>query len=237
MATLTCLQIVQAACRRIGILAPNTATSATDQQIIQLVELCNEEGQELASRIQWTALQSEAVFLTVATESQGAMSTLASGFKYMVNDTIWNRDLRRPVYGARSEQEWQQQKAIQLNGPFNSFRIFQGNLQFYPVPAAGQTCAFEYASSDWVNKSIGGTDSSWTNDLDTPKLDAQLIVLGAIWRWKAAKGLDYAEDFAKYERRVNDAIGRDGSKPTLNTTGAQYDIQPIVLVPTGSWGV
>jgi hypothetical protein len=232
---LTCLQIIQATCRRIGILAPNTAVSATDQQIIQLVELCNEEGQELADRIQWQALQSETVFTTVASETQGAMEALSSGFKYLINDTIWNRDLRRPVYGARSEQEWQQQKAMQLNGPFNSFRIFQGNLLFYPAPPAGQTCAYEYASSDWVSKSVGGTASVWTNDLDTPKLDDKLIILGTIWRWKAAKGLDYAEDFAKYERKVNDAIGRDGSKPTLNMTGAQYDIQPIVLIPSGSW--
>ena len=237
MAILTCLQIIQATCRRIGILAPNTAVSATDQQIIQLVELCSEEGQELADRAQWQALQSEAVFTTVASEIQGAMPTLASGFKYMVNDTIWNRNLRRPVYGARSEQEWQQQKAIQLNGPFNSFRIFQGNLLFYPVPAVGQICAFEYASSDWITTSVGSTASSWTNDLDTPKLDGQLIILGTIWRWKAAKGLDYAEDFAKYEKKVNDAIGRDGSKPMLNMTGAQYEIMPIVLVPRGSWGV
>jgi hypothetical protein len=35
---------------------------------------------------------------------------------------------------------------------------------------------------------------------------------GVIWRWKAAKGLEYAEDYNKYERLVADQMGRDGGK-------------------------
>ena len=73
-------------------------------------------------------------------------------------------------------------------------------------------------------------------DADTPKHSEQLIVLGLIWRWKAAKGLDYAEDFAKYERRVVDAMGRDAGKARLFMDGTTYDIQPVILVPRGSFG-
>ena len=46
----SCLRIIQTACRRIGILAPNAAVTSTDQQIIQLVAICEEEGHELAAR-------------------------------------------------------------------------------------------------------------------------------------------------------------------------------------------
>ena len=60
--------------------------------------------------------------------------------------------------------------------------------------------------------------------------------MGLIWRWKAAKGLDYSEDYAKYERRVTDAMGRDAGKPKLSMDGASYDIQPVILVPRGSFG-
>jgi hypothetical protein len=140
------------------------------------------------------------------------------------------------VYGPKSQQDWQQSKAMQINGPFNSYRIIADAINFYPVPAAGQTCAFEFISRNWINTSVGATSSYWTNDTDTPKLDSQLIVLGTIWRWKQAKGLDYAEDFSKYERRINDAMGRDASKPILNANGTRYDIEPVVMVPSGSWG-
>lgn len=231
---LSVLQIIQTACKRIGILAPTVALGSSDQQIIQLVALCEEEGQSLADRHQWEALQVEALFTTVASQAQTSLATIAPSFNYIVNDTIWNRTLRRPVYGPTSQQDWQQKKAIQLNGPFNSFRIIADVINFYPTPAAGQVCAFEYISRNWIN--TGTTSSSvFLTDADTPKINDQLIVLGLIWRWKAAKGMDYAEDFAKYETRVMDAMGRDAGKATLNMNGATYDIQPVVLVPRGSW--
>lgn len=232
---LSVLQIVQTACKRIGILAPTLAIGSSDQQIIQLVALCEEEGQELSARYAWQGLQTEALFTTVAAQVQTTLATTAPGFNYIVNNTIWNRTLRRPVYGPTSEQDWQQKKAIQINGPFNSFRIISDVINFYPIPVAGQVCAFEYISRNWVNS--GATSSpSWLTDADTPKLNDQLLIMGLIWRWKAAKGLDYAEDFAKYERRVIDSMGRDAGKPMLNMDGATYDIQPVVLVPRGSFG-
>lgn len=233
--SLTCLQIIQTACRRIGILAPNAAVTSSDQQIIQLVSLAEEEGQEQADRYAWESLQVEATFTTVAAQLQTSIAAVTAGFNYIVNDTIWNRTLRRPVYGPSSEQDWQQKKALQLNGPFNSFRIVGDNINFYPNPAAGQTCAFEYITRNWVNTSVGGVSSIWTNDADTPKIDDQLIVMGLIWRWKQAKGLDYSEDFAKYERRIAEAMNRNAGKPRLNLDGGTYDIQPAILVPRGSW--
>lgn len=227
----TCLQIIQSVCKRIGINSPNAAITSTDNQIIQLVELCNEEGQELAERYPWQALQREHTFVTAATELQ---ETLPANLNYIVNDTIWNRTLRRPVYGPRSQQDWQQQKAMQLNGPFNSFRIMTGQIYFYPVPAAGQNCYYEYITNSWVS-TAGGINPYWTADSDTPLLDDNLITLGTIWRWKAAKGLDYAEDFRKYEAKIADKMGRDGGKDVLNMVGAKYDIVPGVFVPAGSF--
>ncbi len=60
---------------------------------------------------------------------------------------------------------------------------------------------------------------------------------GCIWRWKAAKGLEYAEDFDKYERLVADAMGRDARNPTLNLGGFAGDYPFGVVVPLGSWNV
>jgi hypothetical protein len=233
---LNCLQIIQSACRRIGILSPNTAVTSTDPQIIQLVEMCNEEGREQASRYAWQALQREATFPTVAVELQISLAAITQGFEYIVNNTIWNRDLRRPVYGPDSEQDWQQAKATQINGPFNRFRIIGSSIYFYPVPTAGQDCYFEYLSNFWAADTNGNGSAVFENDTDVTVLDDQLVILGTVWRWKAAKGLAYAEDFRKYEARLLDVQNRDGGKPTLTMTGAKYDINPVVIVPAGSWG-
>lgn len=233
----TLLQTIQKVCKRIGILAPNAAFTSTDLQIQQLVELCEEEGQIQAARYQWQTLQTEAIFTTLAAQLQGTLATIAPGCKYIVSDTIWNRTLRRPVYGPRTEQEWQQIKAIQINGPFNSYRVINDAINFYPNPVAGQTCAFEYISRNWITTSGGSTSSIWTSDTDTTKLDDQLMLLGTRWRWKMAKGLDYSEDFASYERIITDSMGRDASKPRLSMSGTIYEIQPVIAIPSGSWGV
>lgn len=232
---LSVLQIIQTVCRRIGVVAPNAVLGSTDSQIIQLLSISEEEGQELAARYTWQTLQKEATFNTVATQIQTAISSITTGFKYIVNDTIWNRTLRRPVYGPSSEQEWQQKKAMQINGPFNSFRVIGDSINFYPVPAAGQSCYFEYITENWISTSVSTTSPTWTNDADFPYLDDQIIILGTIWRFKQFKGLDYAEDFEKYERRVNDLMARDGSKPVLNMGGVSYDIKPGIWVPAGNW--
>jgi hypothetical protein len=164
-------------------------------------------------------------------ELQTSLAAITTGFGWIVNDTIWNRTLRRPVYGPDSLQDWQQQKAIQIAGPFNRYRIIANNIRFYPVPAAGQDCYFEYITNQWT--AAGGTE--YQSDTDESLLDDTTMILGTIWRWKQAKGMTYAEDFAKYERRIAELLQRDAVKPTLSMTGTMYDVVPLVVVPSGSW--
>ena len=67
-------------------------------------------------------------------------------------------------------------------------------------------------------------------------LDTRLIILGAVWRWKHARGLEYGQDFDTYERAVADKTSRDGPKPILTLDGEPQDtIAPVAVVPTGNW--
>lgn len=236
---MSCLTVIQRACSRIGIAAPIAAVSSTDVKVQQLLALSNEEGEELSASYPWQALRNEATFTTVATESQGLITAIAgAGFRYIINNTIWNRSLRRPVFGPLTPPQWQQLKAQSMQGPFNQFVIRGNAVLFTPAPAAGNSCYFEWMSRAWCASSDGSTSSSfWVADTDVALLDEDIMVMGLIWRWKAAKGLDYAEDFNKYERRKTDAQARDGGKPTLDLNGTDMDIFPGVIVPAGFWGV
>ena len=233
---MSCLTLIQSVCLRVGLDAPNSAVGSTDRQIKQILELSNEAGQELARRYPWQALLAVGTFTTVATESQGSVQTIAPGLDYIINDTIWNRSLRRPVFGPKTPQTWEQQKAFAINGPWSNYRIIGDTIAMYPIPTAGQSCYFEYISKNWVTTG-SSTSSKWVLDADTPLLDNNLLVLDTIWRFKAAKGLDYAEDFNKAERLFNDLAGRDGGKDSLSLTNTKYDIMPGVVVPSGSWAI
>jgi hypothetical protein len=234
---MTCLTLIQSVCLRVGLDSPNSAIGNTDRQIKQVVELANEAGQECARRYPWQVILAVGNFTTLAAESQGTVESIAPGLDYIINDTIWNRTLRRPVFGPQTPQAREQQKAFAINGPWSSYRLIGGLLSMYPTPTAGQDCYFEYISKNWVTKSTSGTSATWTNDADTPLLDNNLLVLDTIWRFKQQKGLDYAEDFSKAERALLDLAARDGGKDTISMVGTKYDIWPGVIVPAGSWSL
>lgn len=233
-----CLQIVQSICKRVGVVAPTSAVGSSDLQIIQILELVNEEGKEQSTRYPWQALLNVGDYTTVATELQGEIETIAPGLDYIINDTIWNRSLRRPVFGPRTPQSWEQQKAFAINGPWSNYRIQQGGLNMYPVPEAGQDCYFEYVTKYWCTDVTGATGrEDFAVDTDFPLLLDELIIKGAIWRWKMIKGFDYSEDYAKYERQLADTMSRDGGKDWLNLSNTRYDIYPGIVVPSGSWNI
>ena len=88
------LELCQQFCLRSGIPSPNTVTGSTNTQILQIKALLEEEGADLAARGDWEVLTLEANHTTVATESQGAIATIASnGFRYVKNQTIWGGEV------------------------------------------------------------------------------------------------------------------------------------------------
>lgn len=154
---MTMLSIIQSAQQRLGLTVSTTVAGSTDDTAVQLLALLNQAGEELAEVYPWQALQNEATFTTVATEEQGSISDIAPGFFYLLNQTIWNRSLRRPVFGALNPEEWQLLKASSVTGPFQQFRLRGDKLRFIPAPPAGQTCAFEYITKNWVGSNAAAT--------------------------------------------------------------------------------
>jgi hypothetical protein len=235
------LTIVQNACNRIGIAPPTAVVSSTDTQILQLLALANEEGEELSTgasaglSYDWQALQTETTFVTTATESQGAIATIAPGFKYIIDGTIWDRTKRLPVYGSLDPQTWQNFKSWGVTSPFPKYRVRGGLLLLMPIPADGDSYYFEYQTQYWATSANGSTlKSAFTADDDVSLLDEQILTAGLIWRWKAAKGFEYAEDFRKYQVRVTGAIARDTERPVLHM-GRRTDARTGIVIPIGSW--
>lgn len=229
------LTIVQAATDELSLPRPTVVVGNTsDQNVKTLLALANREGKALAKRYNWSDLVTEATHTTLAQENQGVMTTIAPGFRFIINQTIWNRSYQRSIPGSLSPQQWQAEKSSEINGPYQEYRIRGGDLLLIPAPAAGQTVAFEYQSKNWCQNAAGSTTySAWNADDDTGILDEDLMTLGLVWRFKRAKGLDYAEEFSEYERQVNDSMARDGGKPVLDA-GAE-GFSRSIYVPEGSW--
>jgi len=201
--------------------------------------LLEEEGNDLSKRGAWQGITFEASHTTLAAEDQGSMSTIASnGFRYIKNETIWDRTDTLAVIGPMDSREWQALKAVANNGPRYQFRIRGGKLLANPIPTAGHSWYFEYVSKNWILGADGTTYKQYfTLDTDTILLPEDLVLMGLRWRWKKEKGLDYAEDMRTYEMQVKDDLGRDGGKQTLSMDNSTRTRGPGVFIPQYSWNL
>ncbi len=232
------LTIVQNVCGRTNIPVPNSVMgTTTDAQVLQLLRLLEEEGNDLCDRGPWQALTNEFTHITIQSEDQGAMTGIATnGFRSIKNGTFFDRSDTLPIHGPLSDMEWQDRKARSVSGPRYYYRIRGGHLLVNPTPVAGHIWAAEYLSKNWILGADGTTYKQYfTLDSDTILLPEELVLMGLRWRWKKEKGFAYDEDFRTYEMQVKSALGRDGGKPVLNMAGDTHQHRPGIMVPEYSW--
>lgn len=232
------LTIVRTFAERTGLPVPDFVVGTRDAQILQIHSLLNEVCEDLCDRWTWQDLTKEALFTTVAGEDQGALATLAPfGFSRILQETIFNRTLRLPLFGPLAARNWQAMKALPTTGPFYKYRFRGGRLLFMPAGIAGHQCAFEYASTFCVVGADTVQKATFTADTDTCLLDEKLLQAGLRYKWKFEKGLDYAEDLRRFEELANNASGRDATKPVLDMGNSGNNFQPGIWVSSGNWAL
>jgi hypothetical protein len=152
------LTMAQGAAKRLNLNSPSAIIGNTNKEIIQLLNLAQEEGIDLAQRCRWQRLVGESTFTSIASESQGAMTSLAgTDFGWIANDTIWNRTKNRKMYPV-DDVQWQQMKSSGITGPVEYFRIRGNTFRVIPTMTAGDTVAFEWVSKNWRFKKYKGLD-------------------------------------------------------------------------------
>lgn len=237
---MTLLQIVQELTDRVGLEQPSVVIGTTDDTIRQIKGLANEVVANITTRgTSWAKLQKQATFTTVAAEEQGSMDTIAPyGFKYVIENSLFDRTERRPLYGPRNAPRWQEAEAIVQTGPFYSYRIWDNKFYLQPAPPAGHNCYFEYASDYAIQATGGGAyKGRFTADADVFLLSGELLVLGLKWKWRRSQGLSYAEEYKEYESFLAQEMGTEPTKGTVNLKGGTRDIRPGIFVPSGNWPV
>ena len=228
------LTMVQYFTRRTNLSIPTNVAGSTDEQVLQIMALLEEEGNDLAKRGDWQEITYEALHTTVATESQGIITDIATnGFNYIKSDTFWDRTEALPVL-IYDPVDWQAEKGFAVTGPRYHVRLRANELLSNPVPPAGNIWAFEYVSKNWILESDLITYSNYfSSDEDTCLLPEEILLMGLRWRWKKEKGFDYAEDFRTYEMMVKDALSRNGLKKKLSMSEIQHGFG--VIISPGNW--
>lgn len=222
MAQYTLTRFITDLCGRQGLPTPVGGISGgNDPQLLQMMRLLEEEGDDLVTRHPWQVLTYEVGLTTVADEDQGDINDICNAavsgqsFAYFKNGTFWDRANHLPVCGPLDAAEWQQMKALVSTGPRYRWRLRGNHLLINPTPTAGQTWYFEVVSPLWIKNSVV-LKNRFTADSDVVVYPNYLCEMGLRWRWKKEKGLDYAEDFRTYEAQLAKEIGADGGKRSLH---------------------
>ena len=206
-----------------GFERPVTVIDNTDPIARQLLALAQREGKQLMRTSDWAILKKEHTF---STSNGTAAYALPSDFDRLVLETSYNRSDNDILTGPISSAEYQLvNHGMATTGTTEKFRLKAASnalkFELDPTPSSTQTIGFEYVSNQFCQSSGGSGQAVWTADTDTGILDETTMEMGITWRFKAAHGLDYAEDFRQYQLEVRQAVARNGSAPILQLDDAR----------------
>jgi hypothetical protein len=240
---LTLATIVQNACAEVGVSTPSSVIGSTDANVTQMLALLNREGRWLARGYEWQVLRREGSFVTSAANLQVAnlqsftdvSAATITDLDRIVPKTIWNRTTSEQVGEPLTAQRYQGDLANVTTGIRYRYIIRGNALLFSPVPPASQNVYFEYISKSWCQSSGGTRQTAFAADTDTGILDEDMLTQGLVVRFLKAKGLDYAEEFRRYEQIISSLTGSQSPGPDLSATPPDYYDITDPHTPDGNW--
>lgn len=205
---MTLLTAAQSAAIRLIGRKPTTFFSSTAPFELEITDLANEVARDVMKANDWRSI-------TKLKQMTGDGTTV--GFDL---PSDYDRMLVKGEVHSASCTTWSFQPAPDLDfwrnllnglGSANPgfWIILEGQMQFQPVVASGETAQFYYISKNVVRDENSVLKQTFTTDSDSFVFDERLLTLGLIWRWRAQKRLEYAEDMANYEKALAEIIGRD----------------------------
>ena len=221
---MTILTIVQDAAVLSGFsIIPTSAVSNSDQNVQQLVAFSTRSGRELMERANWTNLDTAGTItgdgVSILFQLPQDWIRFSPGDKSPRGALVSSKYPLIPLYGPINTEDLNLLKALPASTVRPVWRIIGGALEIWPALALAEIVTFNYYSSAWVsNAARTQFKAKWTADDDFSLISEDTVMLGTVWRWKASKGLDYAEDMRTYEMSFARNAGQQMTERTISTS-------------------
>lgn len=219
------LTLIQDAAILVGIDEPSAVASSSEAEIKQLRVISQQEGDELSRSHDWRKLKVQA---SITGDGVSEYWDLPDDWdRQQAGDNLWQQDSPHlPLIGPITDEEMLALKASTSEPSRPAWRYFGDQIQIWPILDSGEVIRMEYRSSHWIISSDGDTvRNRWVADTDTALIPERIMTLGIVWRWKAYKGLDYAQSFQTYQMERMKAARVDGGFRTLRmSTSFNQDI-------------
>lgn len=132
---------------------------------------------------------------------------------------------------ARDLDEWLDFQLRPFVGTPGSWIVLNGAMQVLPAIGTGVTAKFYYVKNTIVTSS-GTAKTSFTADTDTFNLSERLLSLGIVWRWRAQKKMEYAEDMKNFEIALSEEVATDKGSRVLTVGRQRLPMDADLAYPT-----
>lgn len=191
------LATIQSVSASIALDRPEVVFSSQEREHVELQTLANTAGLHIARDYEWQALK---VVGTLVGDGATAAFDLPGDYDRMLKKAEL-RSLRHmsALTHITDSDQWLDMDIRQFNQVAGMWTIYGGQIHIRPAPAAGEEVKFFYMTKDWAQDDQGSLKSGFAQDTDRFRLSESLLELCMIWRWRAQKGLAYAQDQDNYE--------------------------------------
>jgi len=208
------LTLIQDAMALSGLDEPSIAYASTDPTVTLFKKLSLVEGDALSRRFDWRQMKKLGA---LAGDGSSTVFTLPTDFDRLATGLpIWIDESPQLPLQMVNDDEMLRYKVAQTDPVNPVWRLIGNSIEFYPAPDSGDNIKLEYRTKYWIVDETETTRKArWTADTDLAVLPERLMTLGLVWRFKQAKGFDYAEDFRTYQIEVEKAGASDNGRQTI----------------------
>lgn len=216
---MTLLTVVQNAMTQVGLTPPSVVYASTDEIVRQMKAFVMVEGRKLLDDHDWRQLLTARTFSCGSAVEQSAEPQ--SDFLRMANGSqMWNEANDFAIVGPVNADEYNDLLVRNVSSLPQYWRLVGTKLHILR-PVSGNTIRYEYITNKWILQAAVTAGTALSADTDTFRVPENILELGLCWRFKKAKGLDYAEDMRNYELAVAAAKMQDVGGRRIITTGRE----------------
>jgi len=226
---MTVLSSAQEAAIELSQTEPTTLFSTTDPFAKELRVQANKSAVAIAKAYDWQRLTKRA---TITGDGSDASFPLPTDYDRMTLKTnLASSASNIDLVKATDLDQWDYfTNHIGTTVP-GYWMILGGEVQIKPAPALGVVHSYYYIS----NIIVSGNKTAFTADADTFLLPERLLTLSIIWRWRASKRMEYAEDMRNFEIALGEETATDKGSRIL-VAGRQrvpYNVRNAYPGPLG----
>ena len=185
----------------------------------------NEAAIDIAEAYDWQRLTKLA---TVTGDGSDTSFPFPTDYDRMVMKTnLAGQDSNIDLVKSRDLDQWAYFQNHASTSVPGHWLIIGGEIQFDPAPALGVEYSYYYIS----NQIVSGNKATFTTDSDEFLLSERVLKLGVIWRWRASKRMEYAEDMENFNVALSKAITKDKGSRVLVAGRMRYPMGTTAAYP------